>query len=252
MRLITRIMHGEEADWIQLLTALVQSSCSGWRDRAQEDFRIQEFLLLGPKPLWKTAKTVKWVLAGWYKAREKLRFIRQGSPIPYRLELWKLEILERKADARISKSAMNHWKTLRPIFRRCEIHTIQDLFMQNGRRRLLPGLDREIEQNGEALTHLENLERWLGQTVLTEGQLEESRGWTWMGDNGSIKSWAAPNSTWRRILAPRVDEEGWLHDKWPGSGSENEWHVRWRKLWNSPHSEKNKLWFWRLYRHAFQ
>ncbi|KAL3701552.1 hypothetical protein R1sor_019574 [Riccia sorocarpa] len=180
MKLLTRIMHEEEADWIQLLTAILQSSCSGWRDRPQENFRIQEFLLLGPKPLWKIAKTVKWILA--------------------------------------DVATMLDWKTLRPLFRRCDIHTIQDLFMQNGRRRLLTGLDREIEQKDESLTHLENLESWVGQTVLIESRVEESGGWTWRGDNGSIKNWATPNSTWRRILTPRVDEDSRLHDKWPGSG----------------------------------
>ncbi|KAL3694924.1 hypothetical protein R1sor_008575 [Riccia sorocarpa] len=248
MRLVTRILRREGADWIILMEAILQKQAPGWRMDSDGCFPLQEYLLLGPKPSHKSAITVKWLLSGWYKVRTKLFFSANNATLPYNIALWKLEILMKKLKVPPDIS----WRTLRAVFRHCEIRILSDLFNRDGRRRILPGFERKLDTcNAEARASFITLEAWISTVRLADTRLEDSNGWVWDSGGHPIRDWHTSNDGWRKLLASTPKDDGPLYLKWPGSGEDLEWQRRWSALWKGQNTERNKLWIWRIYRGAF-
>ncbi|KAL3686372.1 hypothetical protein R1sor_008946 [Riccia sorocarpa] len=95
------------------------------------------------------------------------------------------------------------------------------------------------------------LSNWLQQTTPSRCNLEESSGWKWDVDGNTLRGWALTNAWWRKILSQPPLPDLKLFDKWPNGGGIMEWSTRWKALWKGHQSARNKLWIWRLYRHAF-
>ncbi|KAL3692146.1 hypothetical protein R1sor_005797 [Riccia sorocarpa] len=91
------------------------------------------------------------------------------------------------------------------------------------------------------------METWTGYKTLAEGPLATSSGWEWRGNNVRLKGWLAPNAIWKQLLAQNPTSDNPLYAKWPGSGLDLEWTTRWKALWRGCHSERNKIWIWRIY-----
>ncbi|KAL3699294.1 hypothetical protein R1sor_017316 [Riccia sorocarpa] len=248
MRLLTKIMQGDAAEWITLLTVVVKRQARNWDNSSVNPFPLQKFLLLGPQPSAKTVKTVRWLLSGWYKARKLLRFDPRNAQIPGQLEMWKVELVMKRSLVPVQLE----WRKIRSILAQCEVRRVDDFVNRNGGRRILPGLDRLAAEKGEETRRsLTSLEEWLLQTKPGEGRLENSSGWCWENDRIKTTAWTATNAQWRHLLSPMATSDPGMERKWPEGGDGVSWGNRWRSLWKGPHLERNKLWVWRILRHAF-
>ncbi|KAL3679581.1 hypothetical protein R1sor_022537 [Riccia sorocarpa] len=248
MRLLTRVMQREETEWISLASAILQKQAPGWNNHLEGDFSLQDFLLLGPRPTHRSARTIRWIFSGWYKVRHRLFFSTTAATLPHQLEIWKLEILVKKS----KHPPIVNWKKIKAVFRDCNIRTLADLLDRDGRRRILPGLCRILAQkDDETNRSIQQLETWISPIKLGDERLEDSPGWCWDVDNLVIRKWGATNKGWKKLLAPSPRDDSKLYNKWPGSGVQSDWKNRWSALWFGKQTERNKLWVWRLYRMAF-
>ncbi|KAL3696147.1 hypothetical protein R1sor_010223 [Riccia sorocarpa] len=245
LRLITRIMKDEVPEWVELLSATLNKQSNGWR--SEGTFPLQEYLILGPQLSSKSTKTTKWLLSGWYKVRQLLRFSHIGATLPVQLALWKVESLMRFA---ISPPPVD-WKKLRALFRQCELACVNDLVDSTGRRRILPGVDRLIAEDEATKRSLLNLVSWMKETSLGAFPLAQSTGWRWKDNLIPWKHWCASNQGWKRLLSPPPSFDDCLVRNWQDSGDERTWEARWKTLWSGNHTERNKVWLWRIFRNVF-
>ncbi|KAL3695349.1 hypothetical protein R1sor_009425 [Riccia sorocarpa] len=228
MCLLTRIMQRNAAEWITLLTAAIKKQARNWDDSSVNPFPLQEFLLLGPQPSANIVKTVRWLLSGWYKARKLLKFDPRNAQIPGQLEMWKVELLMKKSVMPVQLE----WRKIRGIFSQCEVRRVDDFVNRDGKRRILPGLERlAAEKNEETHRSLTSLEEWLIHTKPGEGRLENSSGWCWENDRIKTTAWAASNAQWRHLLSPTATSDPEMERKWPEGGDGV--HNHWRELLNS-------------------
>ncbi|KAL3695737.1 hypothetical protein R1sor_009813 [Riccia sorocarpa] len=135
--------------------------------------------------------------------------------------------------------------------RKYSLDCISDLMEPSGQRKLLVGLERAIDPNDEGYRNLNRLIGWLQGTKLTRGKLQDSDGWWWCDGDAKTPGWSAPNKTWRKILSKSHYSEDALLRKWPDGGDGTRWQIRWKQLWQGKHTERNRIWFWRILWHAF-
>ncbi|KAL3685957.1 hypothetical protein R1sor_003979 [Riccia sorocarpa] len=236
MKLLTKIMTGERTEWIRILEADLQKHYTGWASSNEGVFPIKEFLLLGPSNPRRISKTGRWVLKGWYSARKKLTFCPRGAPLSQGLHIWKLRLL-----IEMSTVPLNlNWRKLNTLFRQSEIRKIEDLMNEQGQRRILPGLNRLLEDDVSSQSDITALSNWLQQTTPSRRNLEESSGWKWDVDGNTLRGWALTNAWWRKILSQPPPPDLKLFDKWPNGGGIMEWSTRWKALWKGHQSGKEQ------------
>ncbi|KAL3692070.1 hypothetical protein R1sor_005721 [Riccia sorocarpa] len=97
----------------------------------------------------------------------------------------------------------------------------------------------------ETVVRIRQLEGWVKQHVVGDGNLMDSEGWQWRTRDGEFR-WRNDTKVWVKKLqkSKNFDEE--MNRRWGLEQIEGGWKERWKRLWAAKVLYRKKIWTWKI------
>ncbi|KAL3679123.1 hypothetical protein R1sor_022079 [Riccia sorocarpa] len=247
LKLVTKILNGDDLDWIYLFRSIVEWKVLDTRCRAQEiGCQAENLLITGRKLDLRSTPTAANLLQGWWEVRKFLK-LKQDAPLPDDLKID--QVLHLFPDLRNCSEKLH--KTSVKLRKKADILVVGDITPASITR--LEELDvkgGDMRVTGTMEGPVNYLTWWLRQlgarghnptTRLTDPNL-----WTWRKAGKTFQGWDLLTFQWKQLLGKDLNLHIKLNSVWGLTWDPGRWQLFWQGLWKSELFLRDKTWIWRF------
>ncbi|KAL3695915.1 hypothetical protein R1sor_009991 [Riccia sorocarpa] len=253
VRLVTRILKGEEAEWISLEKLLVSNFQEKKMNRGKSR-TAREILLLEPLNRIADSKALDHITQGWARSRARLKPEVASSHLRRSTTM---ELAIRLGEAELGRMGRD-WTAIRRRIRTMRVRDLGDLHGNSLERLRMADQTGTLPDRGmttcgptsEAFTLLDKY---------TVNAREDGHDITWPGlwkwsnqPAGEVQEeWGKTNKVWREYIRPPYKLREKLNSSWGKNWSTERWVKLWKSLWTFQSFHRDKLWVWRILNKGF-
>ncbi|KAL3678154.1 hypothetical protein R1sor_021110 [Riccia sorocarpa] len=254
MRLVSRMLEGEKADWILAAESLILKNFFQKPANQGKSRTTAEILLLEMPGKIRSSKTLQHILEGWIQSRKKMEVCNNEEKICSQTGVDKLIA----AGGGYRKSRDKGWTVVLRRLRTMGVDTLRDLnagplnrLLAADRLGVLP--DRGVSISGPLTGPMEFLKKWAEAADCGGTAITRANHWKWAnaGEREDSKTWHRSNQKWRELIKVDYRMREKANASWGVSWDTQKWENLWKKLWQSTLYPWDKLFLWRVINKGF-
>ncbi|KAL3701097.1 hypothetical protein R1sor_019119 [Riccia sorocarpa] len=246
LRFISKVLDGEDLDWVHLFKVLIKWKILDTTSRANEIHdSVEATLLTASRLQLKNMPIMDSLLAGWWHARKHLHF-KEGARIPEGTNLETALKCLVEAGAKQGPEVKRTLAICRKIgvsrpehFSAETLGELQNRDANDGRK-VTGG-----RPSGPISRTTDTICRRILPLGPSEGGIQNPALWEWRRGSKKWEDWNLPTQTWRDLLEDPLDSTVKLNETWGTSWNKDRWKRWWQELWKSEIFLRDKMWFWR-------
>ncbi|KAL3690555.1 hypothetical protein R1sor_016864 [Riccia sorocarpa] len=253
MRLVSRLLEGDSAEWTEIARAMLERDFHGRRANEGLLRSAEEILVLEKITIPKNSKTLSHILKGWGVCRAKLRLLPEATRFDKDMSI----DLIYKAGELLLQERKKGWQ---PVKRRLKTMRITDLSDLQGRplRRLkaadllgeLP--DTEIRVSGPLSEAVSLLAEWVKNMTRDNRRITDPTQWSWdLTSDAKQTTWTKETKEWKQIIIPPYQLRMKANASWGMNWDTRKWETLWKGVWQGSMFPRDKMWVWRILNKAF-
>ncbi|KAL3679073.1 hypothetical protein R1sor_022029 [Riccia sorocarpa] len=248
MRLVTRILEGDTADWAEVARIMLEEDFTKKRVNTGKIRSAGEILLLEPVNSKTLPRTLGHMLKGWHKGRKKLTLNSSRQP---RSAGTPIEIVTRIREL-YSTGPKGSWTQIRRRLRTMGVERLCDLqgrtlerLRAADRAGTLPDAPHRIEGPNSIGIHF--MEQWAEESSEHGAVITDRSIWSWPGENRERElTWSLNIKEWKTILIPPYNIRQKGNASWGVSWDTQKWTSMWKGVWQTSLFPRDKIWWWRI------
>ncbi|KAL3681238.1 hypothetical protein R1sor_024194 [Riccia sorocarpa] len=252
MRLISRILEGDKAEWAVVARELIELEFKQKKANRGKEKTANEILLLDNTSRMKTSVTMKNILQGWKASKKKLQLHIEENSLNNNIGIETLL----GAGENLLGSYAGSWKALK---RRCKTMGARVLGDLKGPviARLqtadINHITGYLPDSGTGATGPPSAAATLLKMSVDNADeqgmnIEDPKIWRWEHELMAPKeSWHRETSEWKVIINPAYNLREKMNASWGVSWDTEKWKMLWKRLWQANLYPRDKLWLWKNY-----
>ncbi|KAL3701393.1 hypothetical protein R1sor_019415 [Riccia sorocarpa] len=247
MRLMTKVLTGEDLDWVHLFRAIITWKVLDTQARKNEISEpVEEILLTGNRLRLQDTPVMARILDGWWDARKYLKF-KETARVPREVNL---EFAVKALLGRESFSVKDGKENLSKL-KKIGVLKLQDI--SEDKLLELQAVDanggRKVQGTrpcGPTSRATEVLLTRLQQLGPEGAGLNNPGLWEWRREGKVWEGWDQKTQIWRQILRDKTETGDKLNHHWAVSWDTERWKRWWSSLWKAEAFLRDKMWIWKV------